>query len=135
MEASCVRPSTDNTREIFSMCMVSFRPRGLPMTSWLSFVIFLASHDRPMSELLNPNRKDLKQVFTDQFEGMTLDPVPLTVLENAREQLIERINTDLTTAERGFLLSMKRLEPKWELLGMPRAEPVPGHQTKDDKKR
>jgi hypothetical protein len=83
-----------------------------------------------MSELLNPNRKDLKQVFTDQFEGMTLDPVPLTVLENAREQLIERINTDLTTAEREFLLSMKRLEPKWELLGMPGVERLPGPRWK-----
>lgn len=41
-----------------------------------AFVIFLASHDRPMSELLTPNRKDLKQVFADQFEGMTLEPYP-----------------------------------------------------------
>ena len=89
-----------------------FQAEGITDDIRLSFVILLASHDRPMSELLNPNRKDLKQVFTDQFEGMTLDPVPLTVLENAREQLIERINTDLTTAEREFLLSMKRLEPK-----------------------
>src|ERR1017187_6283893 len=96
----------------------------------LSFVIFLASHDRPMSELLNPNRKELKQVFADQFEGMTLDPVPLTVLENAREQLIERINTDMTTAEREFLLSMKRLEPRWELLGMPGVERLPGPRWK-----
>jgi hypothetical protein len=39
-----------------------------------------------MSELLTPNRKDLKKVFADQFEGMTLDPVPLAVLEETRER-------------------------------------------------
>lgn len=95
-----------------------------------AFVVFLASHDRPMNELLTPNRKDLKQVFADQFEGMTLDPVPLAVLEDTRERLIERVNADLTAAEREFLLSMKRLEPKWELLGLPGVERLPGPQWK-----
>ena len=65
-----------------------------------------------MNELLTPNRKSLEQVFADQFEGMTLDPVPLAVLEATREQLIEHINSRLTFAEREFLLSVKRLEPK-----------------------
>ncbi|MBI5423055.1 MAG: hypothetical protein HZA32_03150 [Opitutae bacterium] len=81
-------------------------------------------------ELLTPNRKDLKQVFADQFEGMTLDPVPLAVLEDTRERLIERINADLTAGEREFLLLMKRLEPKWELLGLPGVERLPGPQWK-----
>ncbi len=95
-----------------------------------AFVIYLASHDRPMSELLTPNRQNLKQVFADQFEGMTLDPVPLTVLEKTREQLIEYINSSLTSAEREFLLSVKRLEPKWDLLGIPGIERLPGVQWK-----
>jgi hypothetical protein len=107
-----------------------FQAEGLTDDIRRAFVIFLASHDRPMSELLTPNRKDLKQVFADQFEGMTLDPVPLAALESARERLIEKINADLTTAEREFLLSMKRLEPKWDLLGLPGIEKLPGPQWK-----
>lgn len=83
-----------------------------------------------MSELLTPNRKDLKKVFADQFEGMTLDPVPLAVLEETRERLITQINADLTSAEREFLLSLKRLEPKWELLGLPGVERLSGPQWK-----
>jgi len=67
-----------------------------------AFFVFLASHDRPINELRSPNR-----------QRMTLDPVP-PVLESAREQLIQQINHNLTTAAREFLLSMKRLEPKWE---------------------
>ena len=107
-----------------------FQAEGITDDIRRAFVVFLASHDRPMSELLAPNRKDLKQVFADQFEGMTLDPVPLAVLEDTRERLIERINADLTAAEREFLLSMKRLEPKWELLGLPGVESLPGPQWK-----
>lgn len=95
-----------------------------------AFVIYLASHDRPIGELLSPNRQNLQQVFKTQFEGMTLDPVSLDVLENARAQLIEQINRDLTAAEREFLLSMKRLEPKWDLLRIPSLERLPGLQWK-----
>jgi hypothetical protein len=83
-----------------------------------------------MNELLTPNRKDLKQVYADQFSGMTLDPVPLAALEEARERLVAEINSGLTAAEREFLLSLKRMEPKWELLGLPGVEQLPGPQWK-----
>jgi hypothetical protein len=52
------------------------------------------------------------------------------VLEEAREQLIARINAELTAAEREFLLSLKRMEPQWELLGLPGVERLPGPQWK-----
>jgi hypothetical protein len=52
--------------------------------------------------LLTPNRQHLAQVFADQFEGMTLDPVPLATLETTREQMIEQINARLTSNKREF---------------------------------
>jgi predicted nucleotidyltransferase component of viral defense system len=107
-----------------------FQAEGITDEIRRAFVIFLASHDRPMSELLNPNRQNMQQVFADQFEGMTLDPVPLAALETARERLIEQINRDLTNAEREFLLSMKQLAPRWDLLGIPGLERLPGLQWK-----
>jgi hypothetical protein len=57
-------------------------------------------------------------------------PVPLSDLEHTRERLIEQINADLTGDEKEFLLSMKRLEPKWALLGLPGVERLPGPQWK-----
>ena len=95
-----------------------------------AFVVYLASHDRTMSELLAPHCKDLKQVFVEQFEGMTFAPVSLSTLENTRDRLIEQINADLTGDEKEFLLSMKRLDPNWELLGLPGVERLPGPQWK-----
>jgi predicted nucleotidyltransferase component of viral defense system len=125
----CAALDRQHPRDLFDVHGL-FQNEGITDDIRRAFVIFLASHDRPMSELLTPNRKDLKQVFADQFEGMTLDPLPLAALESAREQLIKQINTDLTTAEREFLLSMKRLEPKWDLLGLPGIERLPGPQWK-----
>lgn len=125
----CAALDRQHPRDLFDVHGL-FQAEGITDDIRRAFVVFLASHDRPMSELLTPNRKDLKQVFADQFEGMTLDPVSLAVLEDTRERLIERINADLTAAEREFLLSMKRLAPKWELLGLPGVERLPGPQWK-----
>ena len=56
--------------------------------------------------------------------------VSLSDLEHTRERLIEQINADLTGDEKEFLLSMKRLAPKWELLGLPGVDHLPGPQWK-----
>ena len=125
----CAALDRQHPRDLFDVHGL-FQNEGITDDIRRAFVIFLASHDRPMSELLTPNRKDLKKVFADQFEGMTLDPVPLAVLEETRERLITQINANLTSAEREFLLSLKRLEPKWELLGLPGLERLPGPQWK-----
>ncbi len=125
----CAALDRQHPRDLFDVHGL-FQNEGITDDIRRAFVVFLASHDRPMSELLTPNRKDLKKVFADQFAGMTLDPVPLAVLEETRERLITQINADLTSAEREFLLSLKRLEPKWELLGLPGVERLSGPQWK-----
>jgi len=40
-----------------------------------AFLVFLASHDRPMHELLRPKLKDMRQVYENEFKGMTVEPV------------------------------------------------------------
>ena len=125
----CAALDRQHPRDLFDVHGL-FQAEGITDEIRRAFVIFLASHDRPMSELLNPNRQSMQQVFADQFEGMTLDPVPLAALEIARERLIEKINRDLTNAEREFLLSMKQLAPRWDLLGIPGLERLPGLQWK-----
>ena len=61
---------------------------------------------------------------------MTIDPVSLADLEFARARLIELLNEGMTQSEREFLLSMKRLEPKWDLLQIPGLRRLPGPQWK-----
>ncbi|WP_338834967.1 nucleotidyl transferase AbiEii/AbiGii toxin family protein [Bradyrhizobium septentrionale] len=53
-----------------------------------AFIIYLISHDRPISEVVVPRRKDIEHEFTHGFEGMSADEVSLDELLEARETLI-----------------------------------------------
>ena len=56
-----------------------------------AFIVYLLSHDRPMSEVLAPTRKDISEEFLRGFEGMTDQPVSRDDLIAAREALIAEI--------------------------------------------
>ncbi|MBP7140479.1 MAG: nucleotidyl transferase AbiEii/AbiGii toxin family protein [Opitutaceae bacterium] len=121
----CAALDRQHPRDLFDVHRL-FETEGLTDDIRRGFVVSLASHDRPMGELLALRLKDLRQVYAAQFSGMTTEPVTLTVLEAARAQLIERINAELTRAEREFMLSLKQGDPQWNLLGLPCAERLPG---------
>lgn len=125
----CAALDRQHPRDLFDVHGL-FETEGLTDDIRRAFVVFLASHDRPMGELLTPNLKDLTQVYADQFSGMTDDPVPLALLEATRTKLIGKVNAELTRAEREFLLSLKQREPQWDLLGLPGVERLPGPQWK-----
>ncbi len=90
-----------------------------------AFVIYLASHDRPMHELLDPKLKDIRQTYENELSGMTRDPISLEDLITTREQLTATLRKSLTDADRAFLLSMKAGEPDWSLLDLPGVEQLP----------
>lgn len=89
-----------------------------------TFLVFLISHQRPMSELLSPHRKDIREVYEAEFMQMAEVDIPVEELEETREKLIELINTGMTPNERKFLLSFKERKPQWELLGLPNTKEV-----------
>lgn len=95
-----------------------------------SLIVYLASHPRPINELLNPNLKNIEQEFRTQFQGMSNKPVELTELLTAREILIHQINNELTENERRFLLSVKIGEPDYSLIDTPNIEKLPAIQWK-----
>ncbi len=95
-----------------------------------AFVVYLASHSRPMNELLSPNLLDQREVYQKEFLGMTEALISYEDLEEARRQLIEIIQEQLTDNERQFLLSMKKAEPDWNLLALPNIETLPALQWK-----
>jgi predicted nucleotidyltransferase component of viral defense system len=90
-----------------------------------AFIVYLLSHDRPMSEVLAPTRKDISDEFLRGFEGMTEQPVSREELIAAREALIDDIVGKMPDSHRGFLISFERGEPDWELLGVPGAADLP----------
>jgi predicted nucleotidyltransferase component of viral defense system len=90
-----------------------------------AFIVYLLSHDRPMSEVLAPTLINIESAFTRGFSGMTRDPVELADLLAAREALIKSIVGDMSSDHREFLVSFERGKPNWDLLGLLNAADLP----------
>jgi predicted nucleotidyltransferase component of viral defense system len=90
-----------------------------------AFIVYLLSHDRPMSEVLAPTRKDISAEFLRGFEGMTEETVSRDELIAARETLIAEIVGRMPDSHRRFLVSFERGEPDWALLDVPGATELP----------
>jgi predicted nucleotidyltransferase component of viral defense system len=90
-----------------------------------AFIVYLLSHDRPMSEVLSSRQKDISDEFLHGFEGMTEEAVTREELIAARVALVKEIVGNMPDEHRKFLLSFERGEPDWKLLGIPDAEKLP----------
>ena len=95
-----------------------------------AFLVYLVSHNRPMAEVLAPNRKELAEDFQRTFVGMSEVPVELDDLLQAREALIAGVHAALTETDRRFLLGVKTGAPDWSLVGLPDAAALPAVQWK-----
>jgi len=95
-----------------------------------AFVVYLASHDRPMHELLDPQFKDIAAVYATQFAGMAREEVPVAVLCQTRERLADLIRHELDKDEKRFLLSMKQGDPDWDILRITHLKELPALQWK-----
>lgn len=98
---------------------------GLSHDLRAAFVAYMLSHNRPMSEVLAPTRKDIAKEFERGFVGMTAEPVALDDLLNAREALISDAVGNMPEAHRRFLIGFKKGEPDWQLLGLPHVADLP----------
>jgi hypothetical protein len=68
---------------------------------------------------------DIAQEFTRGFDGMTDTTVTVDDLIGAREQLIGEIVGKMPKDHKKFLVSLKKGEPEWKLLGVDGAEALP----------
>lgn len=120
----CAALDRQHPRDLFDI-FILFQNEGLRSDIRKAFLVYLISHNRPMIELLNPNRLPLETVFRNEFVGMTSVPVSLETLIEVRERLIEKIREGLTQKERKFLVSFKMREPEWDLLGIENVNKLP----------
>lgn len=111
-------------RDLFDV-MQLFAHEGITPGIRRSFVVYLASHNRPIHEVLFPNRKDIAPEYERTFRGMTAEQVELAELLSARERMIAEIHEHLTQQERRFLLSIANAEPDWSLLDIEHLEQMP----------
>lgn len=112
-------------RDLFDV-MQLFAHEGITPGVRRAFVVYLASHNRPVHEVLFPTLRDIRQEFENNFVGMTVEPVELEMLLAAREQMVRELQQGLTADERRFLLSLVAAEPEWAPLGVPHLKQLPG---------
>jgi len=121
----CAALDRQHPRDLFDVKLL-FENEGFTEDLRKAFIIFLISHQRPMSELLRPNLKELCSVYENEFYQMTQIDINLEELITTRELLIKTIHSDLTIEEKEFLISFKSKDPNWGLLGMENIEIVKG---------
>lgn len=90
-----------------------------------AFIVYLLSHHRPMSEVLNVRPKDMAQEFEQNFRGMTTELIELSALIDARAALVEAVVKRMPGQHRRFLLSFETGQPDWDLLGLPNVDKLP----------
>lgn len=125
----CAALDRQHPRDLFDIKLL-LENEGITDEVRLAFVVYLASHSRPMAEILDPAFQPLQTTFNRDFIGMTRTAVTIEELEKTREQTVSLIRNTLTQAERKFLLSMKNGRPEWELLSIPNIDRLPALQWK-----
>jgi predicted nucleotidyltransferase component of viral defense system len=90
-----------------------------------AFIAYLLQSAKPLNVILDPARRDIGAKFTQEFEGMTTEPVTLDALLATREEMIATMVGDMPDEHRHFLMSFKRGNPEWDLLGLPHVAELP----------
>ena len=94
------------------------------------FVAYLAGHNRPVHEVLFPNRLPLQPAFSGEFMGLTTDEIALETLERTQGRLIDELPRALTSRHREFPLSLVGAEPAWDLMPFANLQRLPAPQWK-----
>lgn len=103
-------------RDLFDVKLL-MEAEGITSEIRKAFVVYLASHARPMHEVIKPTLHDKSDEFDKEFVGMTDIPFSYKDFEDTRNALIKTIDSDLTNDERNFLVSIQSGTPEWSLLG------------------
>lgn len=111
-------------RDLFD-AMALFEHGGVTPEIRRAFVVYLASHNRPLHEVLFPQPKDIRLAYEGSFAGMTNEAVSLDALLETREKLFRESPASLDANERDFLRTLALARPDWSLLGIPHLEELP----------
>lgn len=111
-------------RDLFDVLGL-FEAGGLNETIVECFVGYLAGHNRPVHEVLFASKSDIRDVYQNEFIGMTRTAVEMEELVEVRARLFRELPRALSEAHRSFLLSLVRAEPEWALIPFPHLREMP----------
>ncbi len=110
----CAALDRQHPRDLFDIQQI-FNTHQFDSDLKKGFIFYLLSSGRPLVEMLFPNLIDQRQVFENQFSGMTNQLFTYSDYESTRLFLIEKIHSLLTIEERQFLVQFEMGVPDWDL--------------------
>jgi len=120
----CAALDRQHPRDLFDVHFL-VKNEGLTPKIRRAFIVYLISHPRPMIEILNPQAKDMRDIFEKEFKGMIAEDVTCENLDTTRNALVSMLRSELTTEERRFIVSVKESHPRWDLLALEGIENLP----------
>ena len=111
-------------RDLFDVKLL-YDNEGLTDGLFRTFLIYVASSGRPPHELIRPSLSELEDAFVKEFEGMTIEPVSLIELKDARTRLTDDLRARLDDKAMRFLLTLHDAEPDFDAIGLPHAAALP----------
>jgi len=120
----CAALDRQHPRDLFDVFYL-LKNEGISIKLKDTFLVYLLSHPRPIAELLDPHLKDIEALYKSEFEGMTIDELPLEMLLSTWIKMIQTIHELLTDIDKEFLLSIKEGDGKWGLFAYPEAANLP----------
>jgi predicted nucleotidyltransferase component of viral defense system len=111
-------------RDLFDVLELYAR-EGLTQGIVECFVCYLAGHNRPVHEVLFANQIDIARSYSNEFVGMTREPLALDDLLQVRNRLFTELPSALTASHREFLLGLVSGESDWSLMSCPHLKDMP----------
>ncbi len=120
----CAALDRQHPRDLFDVKLL-IEKIGITQDIKNSFLFYLISHNRPLNELLNPNKKDITNEYENEFTDMTLKNIDLEDLLIIRESLPEKIINCFSEEDRNFLLSFVQNQPEWNFFKFSKVKDYP----------
>jgi hypothetical protein len=120
----CAALDRQHPRDMFDVRQL-VTEEGLSRSVIQGFIVCLICHNRPIHELLMPNELDMTYTFSNQFSGMSSIPFTYSDYIATRSKLFSGILKSLSAKDRSFLISFKKGEPDWNLLGVESVPKLP----------
>lgn len=111
----CAALDRQHPRDLFDIKFL-LENEGISEETKDSFLFYLVSHNRPINELLDPNKIDIDRVFKEEFMEMSNSEVSLEELKRVRDEFFEKIKNILNANDKKFLISFVSNEPDWSLV-------------------
>ncbi len=125
----CAALDRQHPRDLFDVKLLLDDP-GITPEIRRAFVVYLAEHNRPMSELLDPRLQDIKELYEREFAGMVTVNASFETLKAVQKSLAPILLESLDDDERHFLISMKSGDPDWDVLEIEGLQNMPALQWK-----